>query len=68
MTATTATGQQNRPDMTFVIVIHQSLLVDAGRLAAAVAALGPGDRPGRVAGQLRDGKMPNRAMQKFTAR
>jgi len=50
MSTTTATGQLNRPDMTIVTVIHQALRVDAGRLAAAVAAVGPGDRPGRVAG------------------
>ena len=50
MSATTATSQQNRPDLTFVAVIHQALRADAGRLAAAVAAVGPGDRPGRAAG------------------
>jgi iron-sulfur cluster repair protein YtfE (RIC family) len=50
MSTTTAASRQNRPDMTFVTVIHQALRADAGRLAAAVAALGPGDRPGRVAG------------------
>jgi len=60
MSTTTATSHQNRPDLTFVTVIHQALRADAGRLAAAVAAVGPGDRPGRVAdiaafyGQYRD--------------
>jgi hemerythrin-like domain-containing protein len=49
MTATTATSQGSRPDLTLVTVIHQALRIDAGRLAAAVAAAGPADRP-RVAG------------------
>lgn len=50
MTATTAASQRNRPDLTFVAVIHQALRIDAARLAAAVAAAGPADQPGRVAG------------------
>lgn len=50
MTATTAASQRSRPDLTFVTVIHQALRIDGGRLAAAVAAVGPADRPGRVAG------------------
>ena len=50
MTATTATSQHSRPDMTWVTVIHQALRADAERLDAAVAAVGPADRPGRVAG------------------
>lgn len=33
-----------------VSLIHQSLRVDAQRLAAAVTALDPGDRPGRLPG------------------
>jgi len=50
VTATTAPSRPSGPDMTWVTVIHQALRVDAGRLAAAVAAAGPADRPGRVAG------------------
>lgn len=50
MSAATATGQDSRPDLTFVSLIHQSLRADATRLAAAIAALGPGGRPDRVLG------------------
>lgn len=50
MTAMTATSRHSRPDLTLVTVIHQALRADAERLATAVAAVGPGDRPGRVAG------------------
>ena len=50
MTATTATSPSSRPDLTFVTVIHQALRTDAARLATAIAAVGPADRPGRVAG------------------
>jgi hypothetical protein len=35
--------------MLIVTLIHQSLRIDAARLASAVAAVGPGDRPARVA-------------------
>jgi hemerythrin-like domain-containing protein len=49
MSATTA-GRHLRPDLTFVTVIHQALRSDAGRMSAALASVGPGDRPGRVAG------------------
>ncbi len=49
MSASTATGQRSGPDMLVVTLIHQSLRIDAGRLASALAAVGPGDRPGRVA-------------------
>jgi hemerythrin HHE cation binding domain-containing protein len=49
MSASTATGQHSGPDMLVVNLIHQSLRIDAARLASAVAAVGPGDRPGRVA-------------------
>jgi hemerythrin-like domain-containing protein len=48
MGAMTATSKQNRPDLTLVTLIHQSLRADAARLAAALAAIGPGDRPSRV--------------------
>jgi hemerythrin-like domain-containing protein len=48
MSAGTATSQQSRPDLTFVNLIHQSLRIDAARLAAAISALDPSDRPGRV--------------------
>jgi hypothetical protein len=50
MSAATATGQRSRPDLLFVTLIHQALRIDAGRLAAALAAVGSGDRPGQVAG------------------
>jgi hypothetical protein len=49
MTATTATSQRSRPDLTFVTVIHQALRTDAGRLAAAIAAVGPTPWPGQAA-------------------
>ena len=49
MSVSTATGQHNRPDMLVVTLIHQSLRIDAARLASALATVGPGDRPGRVA-------------------
>jgi hypothetical protein len=49
MSASTATGQHSRPDMLIVTLIHQSLPIDAARLASALAAVGPGDRAGRVA-------------------
>jgi len=49
MSTSTATGQRSRPDDLVVTLIHQSLRIDAARLAAALAAVGPGDRPGRVA-------------------
>lgn len=39
-----------RPDLTFVILIHQSLRADAARLATAIAELGPSDRQGRLLG------------------
>ncbi len=46
----TATGRPaSKPDMTFVILIHQSLRADAARLAATIAALSPDDRTDRVA-------------------
>jgi hemerythrin-like domain-containing protein len=48
MSAGTATSQESRPDLTFVNLIHQSLRIDAARLAATISALGPIDRPGRV--------------------
>ena len=38
-----------KPDLTFVTLVHQSLRIDAARLASALAAAGPGDRPGRIA-------------------
>ncbi len=50
MAATTATSQHSRPDLTLVTLIHQALRTDAARLATAVAAISPADRPGRVAG------------------
>jgi hemerythrin-like domain-containing protein len=50
MTATTATSQRGRPDLTFVTVIHDALRIDAGRLATAVAAAGPAGRPDRAEG------------------
>jgi hypothetical protein len=34
----------SKPDLTFVILIHQSLRADAARLAATIAALSPDDR------------------------
>ncbi|MDX6389894.1 MAG: hypothetical protein QOJ73_957 [Streptosporangiaceae bacterium] len=43
-------GGRAKPDLTFVTLIHQSLRTDAARLAAAVAALGPSDRPTRLPG------------------
>ncbi len=49
MSASAATGQHSPPDMLIVTLIHQSLRIDAARLASALAAVGPGDRPGRVA-------------------
>jgi Hemerythrin HHE cation binding domain len=49
MSASTATGQHSKPDMLIVTLIHQSLRIDAARPASALAAVGPGDRPGRVA-------------------
>jgi iron-sulfur cluster repair protein YtfE (RIC family) len=48
MSASTAADQHSRPDMLFVTLIHHALRVDAARLASALAAVGPGDRPGRV--------------------
>jgi hemerythrin-like domain-containing protein len=50
MTATTATRQRSRPDLTLVTLIHQALRADAARLATALAAAGPADRPGRITG------------------
>jgi hypothetical protein len=49
MSASTVTSQDSRPDLLVVILIHQALRIDAARLASALAALRPGDRPGRVA-------------------
>ena len=49
MSVSTATGQHNRPDVLVVTLIHQSLRIDAARLASVLATVGPGDRPGRVA-------------------
>ena len=47
MSVSTATGQHNRPDVLVVTLIHQSLRIDAVRLAGALAAVGPGAwRPG----------------------
>lgn len=43
-------GSRSKPDLTLVNLIHQSLRADAQRLAAAVTALDPGDRPGRLPG------------------
>jgi hemerythrin-like domain-containing protein len=48
MSAETATSQPSRPDLTFVNLIHQSLRIDAARLAAAVSVLAPSDRPARI--------------------
>jgi hypothetical protein len=39
MSASTATGQHSKPDMLIVTLIHQSLRIDAARLASALAAL-----------------------------
>ncbi|HEX6521421.1 MAG TPA: hemerythrin domain-containing protein [Streptosporangiaceae bacterium] len=39
---------QAKPDLTLVTLIHQSLRADAARLAAAIEALDPGDRPTRL--------------------
>jgi iron-sulfur cluster repair protein YtfE (RIC family) len=50
MSAATATSQHSRPDLTLVTLIHQALRADAGRLASALAAVGPGDRAGRLGG------------------
>lgn len=50
MSTATATGQRSRPDLLFVTLIHQALRTDAARLAAALAAVSPCDRPDRVAG------------------
>jgi len=47
MSASTATGQHSRPDMLFVTLIHQSLRIDAARLASALAAGRPGSRKTR---------------------
>jgi hemerythrin-like domain-containing protein len=49
MSTSTATGQRSRPDNLIVTLIHQSLRMDAARLAGALAAAGPGDRPDRIA-------------------
>ncbi|MBV9093192.1 MAG: hemerythrin domain-containing protein [Streptosporangiaceae bacterium] len=49
MSTSPATGQRSRPDDLIVTLVHQSLRDDAARLAGALAAVGPGDRPGRVA-------------------
>jgi len=49
MGASSVTGQHSRPDMLVVTLIHQSLRIDAARLASALATAGPGDRPGLVA-------------------
>ncbi len=43
-------GNRSKPDLTLVNLIHQSLRADAQRLPAAVTALDPGDRPGRLPG------------------
>jgi len=43
-------GDRSKPDLTFVRLIHQSLRIDGTRLAAAIASLAPGDRPGRLPG------------------
>ena len=48
MSASTATGQHSKPDMLAVTLIHQSLRIETARLASALA-VGPGDRPRRVA-------------------
>jgi hypothetical protein len=51
MSLETATGRAaSKPDLTFVILIHQSLRADAARLAANIAALNPDDRTDRVPG------------------
>jgi hemerythrin-like domain-containing protein len=51
MSLETATGRApSKPDLTFVILIHQSLRADAARLAATIAALSPHDRTDRVPG------------------
>jgi hemerythrin-like domain-containing protein len=43
-------ASRSKPDLTLASLIHQSLRADAQRLAAAVAALDPSDRPGRLPG------------------
>jgi hypothetical protein len=43
-------GERSKPDLTLVNLIHQSLQVDGARLAAAIAALDPGNRPSRLPG------------------
>jgi hypothetical protein len=51
MSLQTATGRAaSKPDLTFVILIHQSLRADAARLAATIAAPSPDDRTDRVPG------------------
>jgi hemerythrin-like domain-containing protein len=44
------TGNQSKPDLTFVTLIHQALRADAARLAATVTALDPSDRASRLPG------------------
>ena len=43
-------GNRSKPDLTLVNLIHQSLRIDAQRLAAAVTALDLSDRPARLPG------------------
>src|SRR3954447_18971698 len=41
---------RSKPDLTFVVLIHQALRLDGSRLVATVKSLQPGDREGRVPG------------------
>jgi hypothetical protein len=43
-------GGQAKPDLTFVNLIHQSLRIDAARMAATITALGPSHRAARLPG------------------